>query len=146
MGFRIHEVMEGTHEFRDGRDDGRAHPFAFRLRWGPDRLRDFFNPASPRFMWLRAGGLCDWTPCRGTLDLEYLGRRRIRYTLDLEVEGTPYRFVGDKVDIRPWNLPVSHTTCHGTLTDLATGKLISTSVTKFRLRTLPSFLTSLRWA
>lgn len=152
MGFRIREVMEGTHEFRDGRDDARARPFAFKLTWGPDRLREWLDPTSERCLWqeahgeLRADGLCDWTPCQGTLELQYARRRRVRYTLDFEADGLAYRFVGDKVDIRPWNLAVSHTTCYGTLTALGSGKLISTSVTRFHLAQLPRFLASVRWA
>jgi hypothetical protein len=91
------------------------------------------------------GGLCDWAPCKGTLSLEY-GKQRIRYRFDFEAGGKLYRFSGDKVNIRPWNLGTSHTTCFGTLVELDSGRLVSTSVTEFRLRDLPGFLTSLRWA
>ena len=152
MGFRTTEAMQGTHEFRDGRTPAGPFPFEFRVTWGPDRLGPWLDPTSPRFLWqplegeVLAGGLCGWTPCKGTLALEYLGRRRIRYELDFEVDGTVYRWVGEKVDIRPWNLLVSHTTCHGTLTELATGKLVSTAVVTFRLRDLPRMLLSTRWA
>jgi hypothetical protein len=54
--------------------------------------------------------------------------------------------VGEKVNIKLWNLPVSHTTCVGRVTELESGKLISTSVTIFRMRTLPAFLGSFRFA
>jgi hypothetical protein len=41
---------------------------------------------------------------------------------------------------------VSHTTCYGVLTEAASGKLVSKSVTHFRLATAPAFLASLRLA
>lgn len=154
MGFRVTEVMRGTHERCDGLPPSGAQPFAFRVTWGPDRLLEWFNPASQRFLWQRlegevlAGGLTsDWAPCRGTLALEYFGRRRIRYELDFTGPSRGVlRFVGEKVNIRPWNLLVSHTTCTGTITDLATGRLVSTAVVTFRLRDLPRMLLSARWA
>ncbi|MGE0713118.1 MAG: hypothetical protein AB7N76_20020 [Planctomycetota bacterium] len=148
MGFRIREEMAG-----EQRLEGQAgtQPFAFRIAWGPDRLRDWLDPTGERFLWqelegeVRAGGLCDWTPCRGTLELDY-ARARIEYRFDFEVDGVTYRYVGEKRHIRPWNLHVSHTTCYGDLRELETGRLVGTSVTRFRLRDLPSFLGSLRWA
>lgn len=153
MGFRVTEVMSGTHERCDGQGPRGPRPFAFRVTWGPDRLIDWANPASDRFLWqplegeVSAGGLCDgWAPCRGTLALEYFGRRRIRYELDFEAPGGVLRFVGEKVNIRPWNLLVSHTTCTGTITELATGRLVSSAVVTFRLRDLPRLLLSTRWA
>ena len=150
MGFRITETMRGTHELREGPPG--PQPFAFRVTWGPDRLRDWVNPVSDRFLWqplegqVLAGGLCDWTPCRGTLALEYFARRRIRYELDFDVRGVVHRFVGEKVNIRPWNLLVSHTTCTGAITELATARLVSTVVVTFRLRDLPAMVLSTRWA
>lgn len=153
MGFRVTEVMRGTHERRDGQPPSGPQPFALRVTWGPDRLREWLDPTSPRFLWQRlegevlAGGLVEgWVPCRGTLSLEYLGRRRIRYELDFEGPEGVLRFAGEKVNIRPWNLLVSHTTCTGTITDLATGRLVSTVVVTFRLRDLPRMLLSARWA
>jgi len=152
VGFRIRETMSGEHEFRNGKGPAGRHAFAFRVTWGPDRLREWLDPTSQRFLWqelegeTRIGGLCDWTPCQGTLELRYLGERRIRYSFDLQVDGTTYHFVGDKSDIRLWNLPTSHTTCHGTLTEVETGELVSVSVSTFKLRTLPAFLASARWA
>lgn len=149
MGFRVTEVMRGTHDPVEG---GGPLPFEFEVTWGPDRLGAWLDPRSARFLWqtlegrVRAGGLCDWTPCKGTLALEYFARRRIRYELDFEVGGRVHRFVGEKVDIRPWNLLVSHTTCTGTIVDLASGRLVSSAVVTFRLRHLPRMVLSTRWA
>lgn len=150
MGFRVTEVMSGTHELKDGPPGPR--PFSFRVTWGPDRLAEWANPLGAGFLLqplegeLTAEGLCERARCKGTLTLEYLGRRRIRYELDFVAGGAPHRFVGEKVNIRPWNLLVSHTTCTGTIVELATGKLVSTAVVTFRLRDLPKMLLSLRWA
>jgi hypothetical protein len=146
VGFRAREVMRGYHEFADGGPSGR-HPFVFRATWGPDRLRDWIDPRKPTFLWQRldgevlAGALCDWTPCAGTLHLQYWPQRRIRYTFEFEVEGVRYRYLGDKVNLRLWNLAVSHTTCTHVLTEQRTGRLVATGVTQFRLRDLPALLT-----
>lgn len=146
MGFRAREIMRGWHEFHDGWPPGGRHPFAFRASWGPDRLRDWLDPRKPTFLWqeldgeVRAGGLCDWTPCRGTLHLQYWPDRRIRYDFDFQVDGRTFRYVGDKQNLRWWNLAVTHTTCFGVLTERATGRLVSTGVTLFHLRDLPGLL------
>jgi len=151
VGFRIREQMDGTHTFVDGRADPGPHPFVFRLAWGPERLRDWLDPRGGRFLWqeargeLRAGGLCDWTACAGTLALEYT-RARIRYVLDFEAGGVAYRYQGEKRDLRPWNLHRTHTTCHGELRELERDRLVATSVVRFSLTQTPRFLASLRWA
>jgi hypothetical protein len=152
MGFRIDELMSGYHRFHDGAGPSGKHPFAFRVTWGPDRLRDWINPLSDRFMWqelsgeVQVGGLSTaWAPCTGTLELLY-HQRRIRYVFDANVEGRHLRYVGEKVNISPINLPFSHTTCFGTLTEQGTGRLLSTSVVTFKLRHLPGFLLTARRA
>jgi hypothetical protein len=150
FGFRIDENMSGMHRFEPGCGPEGYHPFEFTVTWGPDNLVDWLNPLGKRFMWqemegkVRVGGLCDWTPCRGTLELKYFDEHRIRYTFEFELEGQTYRFVGEKVNIQLWNLPVSHTTCFGSLTEKQSGKLISTSLTFFHLNRSPEFMRSLR--
>jgi hypothetical protein len=150
FGFKVDEEMSGHHRFEPGRGPPGRHPFSFRLTWGPGNLGRWLDPGDPQFMTqeaegsLTVGGLCQDTPCRGTLELRYRDEHLIRYTLDFGHEGAAYRFVGEKVNIRPWNLPVSHTTCHGRVTAVETGVLLSTSVTHFRLSTLPAFLGSFR--
>jgi hypothetical protein len=145
MGFKISEIMSGFHEFHDGRATGR-HPFEFKATWGPDRILDWLDPRSPAFLWqelegtVRAGGLTDGAPCKGTLHLEYIPKRSIRYDFDFDVDGVTYHYVGEKQNILPWNVWVTHTTCFGVLTERSTGKLVSTGVTFFRLRDLPGFL------
>ncbi len=151
MGFRIRETMSGHHEFALGQGPAGRHPFAFHIQWGPDRLLDWLNPLGEQFLWqevqgeVEIGGLCERTPCTGTLSMEYFKLQRIRYTLDFELNSVSYRFIGEKSNIRPWNLATSHTTCFGTLVELGSGKLVSTSVTEFRMRDIPRFVASLRW-
>ena len=150
-GFSVDEVMTGTHEFASGAGPAGVHPFEFKVRWGPTDMGDFLNPSSEQFMLndmegtVTVGGLCAETPCRGTLALRYLIAKKIRYTFDFSVDGATYRYIGEKVNILPWNLPTSHTTCFGTLTDGA-GQLVSRSLTFFRLRTAPAFLASFKLA
>jgi hypothetical protein len=152
VGFLIDEEMSGTHEFEAGCGPPGRHPLSFRVTWGARNVGDFLNPFDRRFGHaelegtITVGGLCDEAPCTGSLVLDYVKNHAISYTLDFEVDGTGYRFVGEKVNIRAWNLPVSHTTCFGTLTEAGSGRLLSRSVTFFRLRTAPRFLASLRAA
>lgn len=150
-GFTMDEVMTGTHEFAAGAGPAGVHPFEFKVRWGATDMAEFLNPTSKRFMvntmegTVTVGGLCREVPCRGTLELRYFKDQKIRYTFDFEVDGDAYRYIGEKVHILPWNLPTSHTTCFGTLTD-GQGQLISRSLTFFRLRTAPAFLRSFKLA
>ena len=144
MGFRVTETMRGWHELRDG--PGGRLPFEFSARWGPDRFSEWIDPRKPTFLWqeldgeVSAGGLCNRAPCHGTLHLRYFPDRAIRYDFDFDADGVGYHYSGEKVNLLPWNLLVSHTTCYGVVTARATGRLVSTGVTLFRLRDLPSFL------
>lgn len=149
-GFRIAEAMRGWHEPVTG-PPGRRR-FELRCTWGPDSLVEWLRPFSPRFLWQELAGTIDAegltagpAACVGTLELDYLRARRIRYRADFAgADGTPLRFLGDKVEIRPWNLLVSHTTCTGTVVEVGSGRLVSTVVVTFRLRDLPRMLLSLR--
>ena len=151
-GFRIDEVMTGEHEFEPGLGPDGKHFFEFAVTWGAPSTIAFLRPSSGSFFSadlegsVTVGGLCERAPCKGTLELKYFTERKIRYTFDFGVEGTGYQFVGEKVNILPWNLPVSHTTCFGTLKESESGKLISRSVTFFKLHKAPSFLHSFRLA
>lgn len=149
-GFRIDETMRGWHELLE--EPGRRRPFVLGCTWGPDRLGEWLDPRGAGFLWQELAGTVEAegltagpAPARGTLELDYLGARRIRYRVDFPgAGGETLRFLGDKVDLRPWNLLVSHTTCTGTVSDLASGRLLSTVLLRFRLRDLPRMLLSLR--
>ena len=152
IGFRMDEIMIGEHEFDPKFGSPGKRPMEFRVTWGPKRLLQWANPASDRFMvgelegTVTIDGLCDQTPCTGSLELRYLKEHKIRYSFGFKVDGRSYRYVGEKANIRLWNLPRSHTTCFGRLFLLGTGELVSTSVTHFRIRSLPRFLASARLA
>jgi hypothetical protein len=152
FGFKMDEVMSGTHVFESGRGPAGRLPFEFTVTWGPDDLRTWLDPQSENFLsqalegTITVGGLCEAAPCKGRLELKYFDEHALRYRLEFEVNGVGYRYVGEKVNIQAWNLPVSHTTCWGVLTETETGRLISRSVTHFRLWTIPAFLGSLRLA
>lgn len=150
FGFRIDEVMSGWHEFEPGLGPQGQLPFEFRVTWGPRRVGPWLTPGSGEFLrqelsgTVSAGGLCMDAPCEGTLELRYFTDHRIRYDFDFAVAGKDYHFVGEKVNIQLWNLPVSHTTCFGALKEADTGRLVSRSVTHFHLLTAPRFLATFR--
>jgi hypothetical protein len=152
LGFAADEVQTGYHRFEPGLGPTGELPFELRVTWGPRSLLRWIDPADEEFMLhhlegtVSVGGWAEHIPCRGTLELLYVTKQLIRYTFVFEHRGVSYRWVGEKVNIKLWNLPVSHTTCVGRVTELESGKLISTSVTIFRMRTLPAFLGSFRFA
>ena len=149
-GFHMLEEMRGVHEFEPAHGGGGKRPMVFRATWGTDDVREWIDPRSDDFLvhdldgTVTIDGLCRETPCRGTLALRYFRDATIRYTFEFEAGGTRYRYVGEKMGIRPWNWMWSHTRCYGRLTRIDTGELVSTSLTTFRFRSVPRFLASLR--
>ncbi len=150
VGFQMDERMAGEHEFAFGQGPAGKHKLEFQVTWGPKNVARWLTPGSQEFLTqplsgtITVEGLCAAAPCTGTLELRYFGDHLIRYTFDFEAGGRKLRYVGEKRDIRPWNLHVTHTTCYGRITEVETGALVSTSVTRFRLSALPRFLLSLR--
>jgi hypothetical protein len=152
LGFLMDEEMSGEHEFEPGFGCPGKRPMAFRVTWGPRHVLEWVNPGQDRFLVgdlqgrVTVDGLCDETPCRGSLELRYFKDHSIRYTFGFEVDGRSFQYVGEKVNIHLRNLPWSHTTCFGRLILRETGQLVSTSVVRFRLRSLPLFMASMRLA
>jgi hypothetical protein len=150
MGFHMNEVMTGYHQFEPDFGEPGHRAMEFRVRWGTKEMLRWLNPTGDGFMvselegTVTIDGLCDAAPCVGSLALRYFSDQTLRYTFDFEAGGAPYHFVGEKVWLRPWNLPWSHTTCFGRVTRKDDGVLVSTSVTRFRFRTAPAFLLSFR--
>ncbi len=150
VGFRIHEVMSGTHEFVGKAGPRGEFPFSFELDWGTDNMYEFLNPFSGKSFIAQAQGVVrmaefvDEAPCKGTLEFCYVTEAKIRYRFTFSVEGNQYEYIGEKVGIRPWNLHRTHTTCYGVVYDVKQGKEISRSITYFDLATLPAFLSSFR--
>lgn len=158
LGFRAQELMSGWHRFEPGQGPEGRRGLSFRVTWGTDDLRPWLRWGAESFMrntlqgTLDADGLGWGLPCEGALLLRYLDEHLLRYNLDFQArvgqEEAPRRLqlVGEKVDIQAWNLPVSHTTCFVRIVDPSEGRLISTGVVFFRLRTLGAFLGSFRLA
>jgi hypothetical protein len=151
--FQISEVMKGDHHFVDP-DLGSAvdHLFYFRIDWRGS-IPGGLNPKSDEFLLFQAsgtifvGGLTPGeVPCVGTIRVDYLQSKTIRYELDFELDGEPYSFVGEKVDVelhKPALLIKTHTTCYGTLAK-GDGTIVSRSVTHFEPQRLLPFLLSFR--
>lgn len=150
IGFYIDEKMVGQHEFVPGEGPEGKHTFLFNVRWGPNDLSNWIRPDSQEFLinsmvgFVNIGGMGEKIPIKGSMEIKYLDEQKIRYTFDFEYNDIQYHYIGEKINIHLFNLLTSHTTCFGTLTEKATGKLISRSVTYFRLRDTFSFLRSFR--
>jgi len=149
IGMKIDEIMVGTHCFANG--DVRRRPMIFCLTWGHKNLLRFLNPLSPDFLsseargMITVEGLVNKADCSGTLKLLYFNGRKIRYELEFQDDsGRRYRYVGEKVNIWPWNLHKTHVTCYGTIKEIATDMEISRSVVHFPLRELVPFALSAR--
>jgi len=151
VGFEMREIMSGIHWFENGAGPVGEFPISFNVVWGTDNILEWINPKSPRFLIndlrgsINVGGLCEKADVRGVLELRYFKDFKIRYQFDFEANGRIYTYVGEKVNIKPWNLPVSHTTCFGTIVEKDTNRLISRSVVFFRYSTIPQFLFSFRF-
>jgi hypothetical protein len=151
IGFKMDESMMGTHTFSDGSHEGKQLPINFFLTWGCSNISKFLNPSSPAFFsstakgFITVGGLADKADCAGKLELMYFTKRKIRYELDFTGDdGRAYKYVGEKVNLWPWNLHKTHFTCYGTITDVETGNIISSSVVYFPYRQLKDFVMSAR--
>ena len=151
VGFKMDELMVGTHTFSNGSFEGRELPLNFSLTWGNVNLLKFLNPRSSEFLkseakgFITVGGLANKADCKGSLNLMYFSERKIRYELNFTGDdGMAYRYVGEKVNLWPWNLHKTHVTCYGKITDKKTGKIISNSVVYFPVREMLDFLMSTR--
>ncbi len=150
VGFSMFETMSGSHRFWNDRGPGGRHPFRFEVEWGTRRLGKWLDPHGDDFLLhemkgtITAEGLCNDTPCSGQLRLRYFDEHRLEYSLDFQAGGRNLHFVGEKVNIKLWNLPVSHTVCFGVIFDVDDGVLVSTSESYFRFSSVPSFVGSFR--
>ena len=149
FGFNVKETMTGYHEFEPGMGPKGKHRFEFIINWGPNDIKSFLNPIDENFLVNDISGkinVCGLGTgdCFGRLKLKYFKNNSIKYDFKFNLGSTQYKYVGEKVNIRPWNLLTSHTTCFGTITEVVTGKLVSRSVTYFKLRTILAFLASFR--
>lgn len=150
VGFKIREEMSGTHRFTEESQMDGTHPMRFEAEWGPSSLREWLNPSGEKFLRhpmtgiVSVGGLCLDEEFSGFMALKYFEDASIRYEFTFEVNGTNYRYVGEKTNLRPWNLHRTHTTLNGTLTVRDSETVISESTLYFKLNSLPSMLGSFR--
>lgn len=153
--FVMKEIMRGVHHFVDpALGSAEEADLYFRIKWG-QKLLPYLNPVSGTFFKANAHGVIfveglteGEVDCSGTLELRYLAEQKLRYTLDFVVDGEPYRYVGEKRDVKLWEpifLIKTHTTCYGRITD-STGRIISRSVIHFGMgpKSLLAFSTSFR--
>ncbi len=148
IGFKMNEIMVGAHRFEES---GVEQPMLFHLTWGHKSLREYCSPSSTEFLKAKAkgiitvGGLAHKAECEGSLHLLYFTEHKVRYELSFtDGQGRAYEYTGEKVDIRPWNLHKSHTTCYGRITESETGRVVSKSVVYFPLAELFTFMKSFR--
>lgn len=143
LGFRFDEVMSGTHQWES--QPGAEFDMEFKITWGPNDVLKWFADRLVCLLHgtMTVGGLCENAPCKGTISLHYW-KGIIKYDIHFIAHDTAYQYVGEKRNIKPWNLHRTHTTCYGTLIRVWDKKVVSKSVTHFRLSTLPSFLMSFR--
>jgi hypothetical protein len=144
IGFSIDETMIGTHAFKSYLDE--PLPMSFKATWGTD---DIINNSEGMTEFdikgtVSINGLCVDTPMEGILELKYFTDASIKYFFTFFARGVKYYYIGRKVNIKPWNIFTSHTTCFGVLVEAATYKLVSTSVTYFELSSILSFLNSFK--
>jgi len=151
FGFQMNEIMSGEHEFVNGFGPIGKRPFKFTVDWGTDNFKKWLDPDNNDFLvndlegLVTVGGLCTNRKCRGTLELHYHDENKIHYTFEFNIDGKSYLYRGEKRNIKPWNLHKTHTKCYGKLWEKESGKLVSTSVTYFRLGTLIDFLSSFKF-
>lgn len=166
IGFKIKEKMSGH--------DNTLQPFEFNVSWGTSNIKKQLKrqikalfPPRPYLAEEEAGPLVfslegdvlfkgETYPCSGHLIIDYFDTHTITYVFKFtrKVIGGWYNeysayedllYIGEKVNIKPWNLLTSHTTCFGTVTKEKNDELVSRTLTFFKFRTIPKFLTSLRF-
>lgn len=147
-GFYMTEKMVG-HFSRVYSDWGTDNwvPMKFNATWGTEDISGVMSEEG-NFKFLLTGditikGLCRGAPLCGWLFLNYLTDGMLKYTFNFEANHRQLTFVGRKVNINPWNILTSHTTCVGAVYALE-GSLMGHSVTYFQLRDVLRFLASFR--
>jgi len=152
IGFKMDEIMTGTHRFVGNADPEGEHPLHFSLTWGNKNIFNFLNPFSKEYSlseargFITVGGLVDKADCTGTLHLQYFTERKIRYEFTFkDDQGKSYHYLGEKRNIWPWNLHKTHVTCYGTITEVGSDKVISESVVYFPFREMVPFLLSFKF-
>jgi len=137
IGFEIQETMSGS--------DSAGKPFEFNVTWGINNWRDSIEGLFELEGTVLFNGTV--SPCKGTITIDYLKTNSIEYNFKFHHDHQSMAYVGRKINIKPWNLLTSHTTCFGTVIydDFRKSNVLaSTNVTFFKLKTIPKFLSSFR--
>ncbi len=148
-GFRMTEVMVSKRDTVPANLKDKERFMKFVVNWGTKNLLSWLNPLSPGFMnnyltgFVTLEGVCEAAYCQGSLKLCYQ-EGYIRYTFCFTVAGIDYEYVGEKRNIRPWNLHRTHTTCYGKVTRLDTNEVVATTTTYFLLSNALQFALSFR--
>jgi len=149
LGFKTNEIMVGTHHFIvEGMPEG-EFPMYFHISWGNKSLLRWLNPLGGEFLLNKAeghitvGNLVEKADCYGSLELLYFTERKIRYILDFRDRNErPYRYIGEKINLWPWNLYKTHFICYGQIKDIEQNRIISKSKLYFPYREIASFILS----
>ena len=131
--------------------NGVNRPFRFDVTWYQD-LREFLDPCGSSFFKAEMYGEVDVNGMTdshkaiihsGYIDLRYR-EGKIEYYFEFDDKsGRMMRFAGWKTNIKPWNLPWSHTNVTGVI--YGDDDIVKSVVeAKFRLRDIPKFVKSLR--
>lgn len=150
-GFEFTEVMEGYHYMPAVKKE--SMPLKFTLKWGTENLKDTLNPNSNRYLQFAAAGILEadgivtgGTRTFGLIHLNY-PENIIQYMLQFKSAERPpvndYVLVGEKMNIKWYNLPYSHTTCYTTIVNGA-DQLISRGVAFFKMKNALSFIKSFK--
>ena len=153
LAFKITETMHGSHHFVDpAHGEAVDRPMHFTIDWGAP-IASSVNPLSNRFMRYEASGTVavdgltsGEVPCTGSLEIDYVGLRKIIYDLAFQADGQTFRYRGEKTNVdllKPLQLIKTHTTCYGTIVR-EDGRILSKSVLHFEPETMWPFLSSFR--
>ena len=140
------ETMSGTHRMLEGDQADTDLPFSFHIDCQSAGLSSYFNFFDPDFLTheiqgtVHAAGLAEVAELRGELKLRYIREQKIHYTFEFDGDnGQRFRFAGEKREIYPWNIWVSHFRLYGAVTEADTGKPVSTVYATFAFEDLPRY-------
>jgi hypothetical protein len=142
-GFKFQETQSGTYHLIAKPEEER--PISFRLNAAVENLMKYVHDMTATIDGtLEMEGFADHVPLEGTLEINPLFGRVLRYQFTFTAnDGKNYRFAGQK-ELRLLDLPASMTTLPATVYDSSGGE-VARVLTKFDVHSdLVPFLLSLR--
>jgi hypothetical protein len=142
-GFEFCETMIGSYHLLSSPDDERPISFTIRVRSRP-WLRFFRRPEAEIEGEVDAEGFADHRVLRGTLGLDVVRTRKLRYSFEFAAnDGSRYAFVGEKV-LELTRLAATISTLPGRI-QAASGAEVGRALLRFDFQTqLLPFLRSFR--